>query len=107
MPIEVAHGLPDSNQIFLSLEKNMFNNIGNQVGTLKINLLISYGNFPAPQYIQFSTTGGVISPISALSDANGSASTGLYGGKMPVDPVIGFGNVSVFIKAHGGVTVTT
>ena len=105
MPIEIAHGLPDSNQIFLSLEKNMFNNMGNQVGTLKINLADVNGNFPAPIYLQFNTTGGVISPISALSDANGSASTGLYGGKVPVDPVIGFGNVTVFVKAHGGVTV--
>jgi hypothetical protein len=29
----------------------------------------------------------------------------LYGGKVPIDPVKGFGNVSVFVKAHGGVTV--
>jgi hypothetical protein len=106
MPIEVAHGLPDSNQIFLNLQKNMFNSVGNQVGTLNINFADIYGNFPAPQYITFNTTGGVISPISALSDANGSASTGLYGGKVPIDPVIGFGNVSVFVKVHGGVTVT-
>ena len=106
MPIEVAHGLPDSNQIFLNLQKNMFNNVGNQVGTLKINLADIYGNFPAPQYVTFNTTGGAISPISALSDANGSASTGLYGGKVPIDPVLGFGNISAFIKVHGGVTVT-
>jgi hypothetical protein len=38
MPIEVAHGLPDSNQIFLSLPQNMFNNMGNPVGTLVVNL---------------------------------------------------------------------
>ena len=49
MPIQVAHGLPDSNQIFLSLPQNMFNNMGNQVGTLNVNLADVNGNFPAPQ----------------------------------------------------------
>jgi hypothetical protein len=106
MPIEIAHGLPDSNQIFISLPQNMFNNMGNLVGTLKVNLADINGNFPAPEFIQFSTSGGVISPIAALSDASGSASTGLYGGKVPVDPTKGFGNVSVILKVHGGVTIT-
>jgi hypothetical protein len=106
MPIEIAHGLPDSNQIFMNLPKNMFNDMGNLVGSLKVNLADVNGNFPAPQYIRFSTSGGVISPISALIDANGSASTGLYGGKVPKDPILGFGNVSVFVKVHGGVNAT-
>ena len=106
MPIEVAHGSPDSNQIFMSIDKNLFNNIGSLLSTLKLNFADIYGNFPAPLYITFNTTGGVISPISALSDANGSASTGLYGGKVPVDPVPGFGNVSAIVKVHGGATVT-
>jgi hypothetical protein len=106
MPIDIAHGLPDSNQIFLNLPKNMFNDMGNLVGTLKINLADVNGNFPAPQYLRFSTSGGVVSPISALTDVSGSASTGLYGGKTPKDPVLGFGNVSVFVKVHGGVNVT-
>ncbi|MGA3288054.1 MAG: Ig-like domain-containing protein [Bacteroidota bacterium] len=106
MPIEIAHGLPDSNQIFISLPQNMFNNMGNLVGTLKVNVADINGNFPAPEFVQFSTSGGVISPIAALLDAGGSASTGLYGGKVPIDPIKGFGNVSVILKVHGGVTVT-
>ncbi len=98
MPIQVAHGLPDSNQIFISLPQNMFNNMGNLVGTLKVNLADVNGNFPAPEFVQFSTSGGVISPIAAVTDANGSASTGLYGGKVPIDPTMGFGNVSAILK---------
>lgn len=104
-PIEVAHGLPDSNQILLTLNQNMFNNWGNQVGTLIVNLVDAYGYFPAPQNIIFSTSGGSITPPSALLDAFGRASAALYGGKMPVDPVNGFGNVSVFVKVRGGNTV--
>jgi hypothetical protein len=106
MPIQVAHGLPDSNQIFLSLAQNMFNNMGNQVGTITVNLADVNGNFPAPEYVFFNTTGGVINPGSVLSDASGRASAALYGGKVPIDPVKGFGNVSVYVKVHGGVNVT-
>ena len=106
MPIQVAHGLPDSNQIFISLPQNMFNNMGNLVGTLKVNLADVNGNFPAPEFVQFSTSGGVISPIAAVTDVNGGASTGLYGGKVPIDPINGFGNVSAILKVHGGGTVT-
>ena len=104
-PIEVAHGLPDSNQILLTLNQNMFNSWGNPVGTVVVNLVDAYGYFPAPQNIIFSTSGGSITPPSALLDAFGRASATLYGGKMPNDPVIGFGNVSVFVKVRGGNTV--
>jgi hypothetical protein len=105
IPIEVAHGLPDSNQILITLNKNMFNNWGNPVGTIVVNLVDAFGYFPAPQSIIFSTSGGSITPPSALLDGFGRATATLYGGKIPVDPVIGFGNVSVFVKVRGGNTV--
>jgi hypothetical protein len=105
IPIEVAHGLPDSNQILVTLNKNMFNNWGNPVGTIVVNLVDAFGYFPAPQSIIFSTSGGSITPPSALLDGFGRATATLYGGKIPVDPVIGFGNVSVFVKVRGGNTV--
>jgi hypothetical protein len=101
-PIEVAHGLPDSNQILITLNKNMFDNWGNPVGAVVVNLVDAFGYFPAPQNIIFSTSGGAITPPSALLDAFGRATATLYGGKMPIDPVIGFGNVSVFVKVRGG-----
>jgi hypothetical protein len=105
IPIEVAHGLADSNQILVSLNQNMFNNWGNPVGTVVVNLVDAFGYFPAPQNIIFSTSGGSITPPSALLDAFGRATATLYGGKIPSDPVNGFGNVSVFVKARGGNTV--
>ncbi|RPI02042.1 MAG: carboxypeptidase regulatory-like domain-containing protein, partial [Ignavibacteriae bacterium] len=102
---EVAHGLPDSNQILMTLNKNMFNSWGNPVGTISVNLVDEFGYFPAPQDVIFSTSGGGITPPSSRLDGFGRASATLYGGKMPIDPVIGFGNVSVFVKVHGGTVV--
>jgi hypothetical protein len=107
MPIEVAHGLPDSNQIIMNMPvANMYNSPGIQVGTVRLSVADIWGNFPPPQYIRFSTSGGVLSPAAVLLDSRGGASTALYGGSLPVDPVRGFGNVSAFIAVHGGATVT-
>ena len=66
-PIEVAHGLPDSNQILISLNKNMFDNWGNPVGTVVVNLVDAFGYFPAPQNIIFSTSGGGITSAKCAS----------------------------------------
>jgi hypothetical protein len=106
MPIEVAHGLPDSNQIILSLQDNMFNSTGAQVGTVRLSVADIWGSFPTPQYIRFTTSGGVVAPAAVLLDNRGTATTSLFGGSVPVDPVRGFGNVTVFVAVHGGVTVT-
>ena len=63
-PIQVAHGLPDSNKVFVTLNKNnMFNNYGSQVGIVNLNLYDISGDYAAPQNnitsdIVVSTTGG-------------------------------------------------
>lgn len=107
MPIEIAHGLPDSNQIIMNMQTaNMYNNPGFQVGTVRLSVADIWGNFPPPQFIRFSTSGGVLSPAAVLLDNRGGASTALFGGSLPVDPVRGMGNVSAFVAVHGGVTVT-
>ncbi len=109
LPIEVAHGLPDSNTVYLSLnKKNMFNNFGNPVGTINLALLDKWGYYAAPQQsssdIVISPSGGWVTPVPQT--VGGKATVTLYGGPEPSDPRPGFGYVRATIRVTGGGTTT-
>jgi hypothetical protein len=110
LPIEVAHGLPDSNKVFITLSKtNMFNNYGSQIGTINLSLSDIFGSYAAPQSaysdITVTTSGGYAGSIPFT--VGGKASIALFGSSSePSDPTPGFGNVRAIVRAHGGGTTT-
>ncbi|MGD1046455.1 MAG: Ig-like domain-containing protein [Bacteroidota bacterium] len=100
LPIQIARGLPDSNAIFLVLnKKNMFNK-SDVVGKVSVTLMDRYGYPAVPQIIRGTTSGGWVGLVPATID--GKTSFDLNGGSFPNDPVRGpgFGYVSVIVPAY-------
>jgi hypothetical protein len=112
LPIEIAHGLPDSNKVFIELSKlNMFNKSGYQVGTVNLTLSDIYGSYAAPQKafsdITVTTSGGYVNSVPLT--VGGKVSVGLFGSSYePNDPSLGpgFGYVRAIVLVHGGGTTT-
>jgi hypothetical protein len=112
LPIEIAHGLPDSNKVFIELSKtNMFNKSGYQTGTINLFLSDIYGSYAAPQKafsdITVTTSGGYVNSVPLT--VGGKASVGLFGSSFePNDPILGpgFGYVRAVVRVHGGGTTT-
>ena len=112
LPIEVAHGLPDADKVFIELNKtNMFNKSGYQVGLINLSLSDIYGTYAAPQNaysdITVTTSGGYVSSVPLT--VGGKASVGLFGSPYePNDPDLGpgFGYVRTVVLVHGGGTTT-
>jgi hypothetical protein len=112
LPIEIAHGLPDSNKVFIELSKtNMFNKSGYQVGTINLSLSDIYGSYAAPQKafsdITVTTSGGYVNSVPLT--VGGKASVGLFGSSSePNDPILGpgFGYVRAVVVVHGGGVTT-
>jgi len=110
LPIEIAHGLPDSNRIILTLDKkNMYNRISSieNIGTINLYLYDSYGYYAAPQRdrsdVVISTTGGWVDLVP--QSVQGRITIGLHGGlPEPNDPILGpgFGYIYADVRTRGG-----